>query len=135
MTLTDLRKASTAVSARNIPSTRNPNKGGMMMAEEKKIDTEVDVETEVKEVAEVKDNTKADKKKDSKNSKPGFGRKMLKFFKDCKSEITKKIVWYSKKQLVKSTALVLVCLVVISAVVCLFDLGISRLIMWVGRLI
>lgn len=77
----------------------------------------------------------SDKKKASKESKPGFGRRILKFFKDCKSEISTKIVWYGKKQLIKSTGLVLVCLVVVSTIVSLLDLGLSNLIMWIGSLV
>ncbi len=96
-------------------------------------DTEKNIEIGVETTKE--NNAVLDKKKASKDSKPGFGRKILKFFKDCKSEISTKIVWYGKKQLLKSTGLVLVCLVVVSAVVSLLDLGLSNLIMWIGSLV
>ena len=77
---------------------------------------------------------KADKKKVAKSSKPGLGEKLKKFFKDNKSEL-KKIVWYGKKQTIKSTGLVLVCLIVVSAVISVLDLGLSNLIMWIGSLV
>ncbi len=86
------------------------------------------------EVVEKETKVKDDKKKATKASKPGFGTKILKFFKGFKSEL-KKIVWYDKKSTFKSTGIVIVCLVVVSAVVSLFDLGLSGLISWIGSLV
>ena len=83
------------------------------MAEEKKTET---VDTAPKAVKE-------EKKKDAKSSKPGLGAKIKKFFKDYKSEMK------------KSTGLVIVCLVVVSAVISLLDLGLSNLILWLGSLV
>ena len=82
-----------------------------------------------KEAAAKDDNTKATKAR-----KPGFGSRIKKFFKDYKSEM-KKVVWYSKKQTIKSTGLVIVCLVVVSAIVSLLDVGLNGLIMWLGGLV
>jgi len=96
------------------------------MAENEKV-TEAEVsakETKVKD----------DKKKSSKASKPGFGAKILKFFKDFKGEL-KKIVWYDKKSTFRSTGIVVVCLIIVSAVVSFFDLGLSNLISWIGSLV
>lgn len=56
----------------------------------------------------------------------GQGR-ISKFFKDYKSEI-KKIVWPSKETTLKSTWMVIVCLVVSAAVVGVLDLGAGKLI-------
>lgn len=95
-------------------------------------DTEKNVEAEVKEVKETA--AKDEKKKAPKSSKPGLGSKIAKFFKDYKSEMHK-VVWYSKKQTIKSTGLVLVCLVVVSAAISLLDLGLSNLVMWIGSLV
>lgn len=86
------------------------------------------------EVAEKETKVKDDKKKAPKSNKPGFGEKMKKFFKDYKSEL-KKVVWFGKKQTIKSTGVVIVALVVVSAVVSLLDLGLNNLIMWIGSLI
>lgn len=96
---------------------------------------EVEKQTTVEEVADkAADKTKDAKKKATKSSKPGLGAKIKKFFKDYKGEL-KKVVWYGKKQTVKSTGLVLVCLVVVSAVISLLDLGLTNLIMWIGSLV
>ncbi|MBS7275952.1 MAG: preprotein translocase subunit SecE [Eubacteriales bacterium] len=96
----------------------------MTVAEEKKTET---VDTAPKAAKE-------EKKKDAKSSKPGLGAKIKKFFKDYKSEM-KKVVWYGKNQTLKSTGLVIVCLVVVSAVISLLDLGLSNLILWLGSLV
>lgn len=95
-------------------------------------DTEKKVEAEVEEVKETE--AKDTKKKAPKSSKPGLGSKIAKFFKDYKSEMHK-VVWYGKKQTIKSTGLVLVCLVLVSAAISLIDLGLSNLIMWLGKLV
>lgn len=56
----------------------------------------------------------------------GQGR-ISKFFKDYKSEI-KKIVWPSKETTLKSTCMVIVCLVISATVVGVLDLGAGKLI-------
>ncbi len=86
------------------------------------------------EVSEKETKVKDEKKKAPKVSKPGIGERVKKFFKDYKSEL-KKVVWYSKKQTLKSTGLVLVALIVVSAVISLLDLGLSNLIMEIGKLV
>lgn len=73
-------------------------------------------------------------KKSAKASKPSLGAKISKFFRDNKSEI-KKIVWFSKEQTIKSTGLVIISLVAVSAVISLLDLGLNAVIMWLGSLI
>ena len=102
------------------------------MAENEKIAvTEEVAETE----AAKKDKTvKKEAKKKAKSNKPGLWSKIRKFFKDLKSEF-KKVVWYGRKQTIKSTALVIVCLVIVAAVVSLVDIGLSSVIMWLGGLI
>ena len=57
-----------------------------------------------------------------------------KFFKDYKSEM-KKVVWYGRKQTIKSTGVVIVVLVATSAAIGLLDLGLNKLLMWIGSLI
>ncbi len=57
-----------------------------------------------------------------------------KFFKDCKSEM-KKIVWFSRKQTIRSTILVIVVLVVCSAIICTLDFGFSNGLVALGKLI
>ena len=77
---------------------------------------------------------KDDKKKASKERKPGLGSKIKNFFKSNKSEI-KKISWYGKKQTLKSTGVVIVVLAVASAAIGIMDLGLNKLLMWIGSLI
>ena len=55
------------------------------------------------------------------------GRWLKNFFKDYKSEI-KKVTWPSKEVAIKSTIVVLVCLIVSGAVVGLLDFGLTKLI-------
>ena len=94
--------------------------------------SEVEKNTEAVETKDAK--VKEDKKKTSKNRKPGLGSKIKTFFKNNKSE-KNKITWYGKKQTVKSTAVVIVVLVVASVAIGLIDLGLSNLLMWIGKLV
>lgn len=58
------------------------------------------------------------------NKKPNFfvrtGRKLSKWFREMKSEL-KKVVWPSSKQLVNNTLIVLAAVIVVGAIVFLFD--------------
>ncbi len=94
--------------------------------------SEVEKNTEAVETKDAK--VKEDKKKTSKDRKPGLGSKIKNFFKNAKSE-RKKITWYGKKQTVKSTAVVIVVLVAASVAIGLIDLGLSNLLMWIGKLV
>ena len=80
---------------------------------------------------------KTDKKEKpvkTKSDKPSLGQRISKFFKDYKSEL-KKIVWFSKEQTIKSTALVIVVLVICSAVISGLDFGFSKLVNWLAALV
>ena len=92
--------------------------------------SEVEKNTEAVETAKVKE----DKKKTSKDRKPGLGSKIKNFFKNNKSEM-KKISWYGKAQTAKSTGVVIVVLLVASVVIGLIDLGLSNLLSWIGTLV
>ena len=65
-----------------------------------------------------------------KKEKVKLGEKIKRFFKDYKSEM-KKIVWPTRQQLVKNTAVVLFTIVFMAAIVGVLDLlfgfGISQL--------
>ena len=91
--------------------------------------SEVEKNTEV-EATKVKD----EKKKTSKDRKPGLGSKIKNFFKNNKSEM-KKISWYGKAQTAKSTGVVLVVLIAASVAIGLIDLGLSKFLMWIGQLV
>ena len=94
--------------------------------------SEVEKNTEVVEAKDAK--VKEDKKKTSKDRKPGLGSKIKDFFKNNKSEM-KKISWYSKAQTAKSTGVVIVVLLVASVAIGLIDLGLSNLLTWIGTLV
>ena len=62
---------------------------------------------------------------DQSNKKPNIFSRMGKFFKDCRSEF-KKLVWPTKKQLVKNSSVVLVSMIVFGACLSLVDFGLSK---------
>lgn len=80
----------------------------------------------------------ADEKKEPakkpKKEKVSFGAKLKKFWRDYKSEL-KKIVWSPWKQVRKNTALVIVTVIVISAVIGLLDFAFSNAIVALGKLV
>ena len=85
----------------------------------------------------------ADKKLDDKAAKKAdkpakekvsLGARISKFWREYKSEM-KKIVWFSRKDTINSTILVLVSIIVCSAVISLLDYGFSSALMAIGKLI
>ncbi len=76
--------------------------------------------------------TKEEKK--VKSDKPGFWQRIKNFFKGLKSEC-KKVVWYGKKATLKSSALVIVCLVVVAAVIAALDIGLTFVVTQLGKLV
>ncbi len=98
--------------------------------------TELVNETEETVVAtEVKVTEKKSKK--ASEEKPGFfarlREKLKKFWKNYKSEL-KKITWYSRKQTLYSTLLVLVCIIVAATFVGILDYGFSMAIEGLGKI-
>ena len=59
------------------------------------------------------------------NKKPSIWSRMGKFFRDCKSEF-KKLVWPTKQQLLKNSALVLVSIAVVGITLALVDFGLNK---------
>ena len=59
------------------------------------------------------------------NKKPSIWSRMGKFFKDCKSEF-KKLVWPTKQQLLKNSAVVIVSIIVVGACLALVDFGLNK---------
>ena len=72
-------------------------------------------------------------KKNTESKLKIFWKKVKNFFRDYKSEM-KKIVWFSREDTVKNTAVVLVMMVISGAAVALFDFGFAQLILLLGRL-
>lgn len=71
---------------------------------------------------------------DNKEKKPNIFKRIAKFWRDYASEL-KKVVWMSWKDVNKNAILVIVCAVIISAVIGLLDLGLSKAITALGALI
>ena len=71
---------------------------------------------------------------DNKEKKPNIFKLIAKFWRDYASEL-KKVVWMSWKDVNKNAILVIVCAVIISAVIGLLDLGLSKAITALGALI
>ena len=66
---------------------------------------------------------KADKKaKDEKKSKPGFFKRVAKWFKEMKSEL-KKVVWPTWSQVLKNALTVVVCVLIVGVFIWIFDMG------------
>jgi preprotein translocase subunit SecE len=65
-----------------------------------------------------KSNGKKDKKKD------GFGKKFVKFFKDCGKEI-KRITWPTGMTVLKNTVVVLIVVALAGVIIYAFDFGMS----------
>ncbi len=102
--------------------------------EDKVEEAAVSAEVSAKDTV-AKDNSKKDAKKAAaKKDKVSFKEKLSKFWRSNKSEL-KKIVWYSRKDTLNSTLLVLVCLIICSVVVSILDLGFSSAIMALGKLL
>lgn len=103
------------------------------MADEKNLPAEDefdDVDVVESDKAEVKDSKakKADKSgKPAKKKGPGFGPAAKKFFRDLKGEF-KKIIWPTKKTIIRNTTATIAMCVIIGVFVGLFDLGLSALI-------
>ena len=87
--------------------------------------------TDAGESSEVKKPVKAEKKA---NKKPSLGARISKFWREYKSEL-KKVVWYSRKETINSTILVLISIIICSMIITALDLGFSSALLALGRLI
>ena len=61
-----------------------------------------------------------------------LGQKIVKFYKDYRSEI-KKIVWLSRKELIKKTGVVLVTIIIAAIFLGLLDYAFTNLILLIGK--
>lgn len=108
------------------------------MENQAEVVTEV-VDTEIESVSSDKAEAKKNSKKSKKNEaeKPGFfarmKEKLKKFWKNYKSEM-KKITWYTRKQTLNSTLLVLACMIIAAVFVGILDFGFSMAIEGLGKL-
>ncbi len=83
----------------------------------------------------IEGNKNADAKKVApKKDKVSLFAKIAKFFREYKSEL-KKISWYSRKDTINGSILVVVCIVLAAVVTGALDFGFSELLTWLGKLI
>ncbi len=94
----------------------------MAEVDKKELETSEAVENAVES-----ESKSAGKKTDTskKKQKKSFWEKVKKFWRDYKSEFNK-IVWPTRKQTIRSTAVVLIALVVCAVVIGLLDLAFSK---------
>ena len=59
-------------------------------------------------------------KKAKKDEKPGFFKRVARWFREMKSEL-KKVVWPTPKQTVNNTVIVIVCVIVVGIFIWVFD--------------
>ncbi|MFA6947919.1 MAG: preprotein translocase subunit SecE [Eubacteriales bacterium] len=78
--------------------------------------------------------TDAAKPEKKKKDKVKFTDKVKRFFRDYKSEM-KKIVWYSRKDTIHSTILVVVAIVISAAFIGAIDFGFSKAVMALGSIV
>ncbi len=62
----------------------------------------------------------------------GYKNKIVKFFKDIRTEL-KKVIWPSRKQLINSTISVLLICLLLGAVVWVSDVAFGQLVAWTLR--
>ncbi|MBQ8300630.1 MAG: preprotein translocase subunit SecE [Clostridia bacterium] len=62
----------------------------------------------------------------TKTSKPGFGSRMKKFFKETKIEL-KKVTWPTKEQLIHNTGVIIVFIILITIILAVLDVAFGQL--------
>lgn len=73
-------------------------------------------------------------KKAARKDKPSLKERVAKSWREYKSEL-KKIVWYNREQTFRSSVVVVVSIIVVSACVGGLDWVFSKLLMWLGTLV
>ena len=63
---------------------------------------------------------KADKPKAAKEKKPGFFKRLGRFFRELKAEL-KKVAWPTRADTMKKTGVVILCVIVVGVIVWIFD--------------
>ena len=92
------------------------------MSEQEKLTQDVSAEEKTTELA--KDpkaaKPKKDKAKAEKDKKPGFGKRLGRFFRELKAEL-KKVAWPTRADTMKKTGVVILCVIVVGVIVWIFD--------------
>ena len=90
------------------------------MSEQEKLNQD-GAQEQAKETKPAKaEKTKADKPKAAKEKKPGFFKRLGRFFRDLKAEL-KKVAWPSGSDTMKKTGIVVVCVIIVGVIVWIFD--------------
>ena len=90
------------------------------MSEQEKLNQD-GAQEQAKETKPAKaEKTKADKTKAAKEKKPGFFKRLGRFFRELKAEL-KKVAWPSGRDTMKKTGIVIVCVIVVGVIVLIFD--------------
>lgn len=90
------------------------------MSEQEKLNQD-GAQEQAKETKPAKaEKTKADKTKAAKEKKPGFFKRLGRFFRELKAEL-KKVAWPSGRDTMKKTGIVIVCVIVVGVIVWIFD--------------
>lgn len=82
-------------------------------------ETKTESAKEAKE-AKASSKPKKDKAKSVKDKKPGFGKRVGRFFRELKAEL-KKVAWPTRADTLKKTGIVLVCVIIVGIIVWIFD--------------
>ena len=90
------------------------------MSEQEQMNQDVSAEETKTPAAKESKPAKAKKEKSNKDKKPGFGKRMGRFFRELKAEL-KKVAWPSKADTMKKTGIVIVCVIVVGIIVWIFD--------------
>lgn len=96
------------------------------MSEKEKMDRdeiveETPVETgEGKAASRQKETDKPKKAKAEKSKKPGVGQRLSRFLREMKAEL-KKVSWPSRRDTMRNTGVVIVCVLVVAVIVWVFD--------------
>ncbi len=90
------------------------------MSEQEKLNQD-GAQEQAKETKPAKaEKTKADKPKAAKEKKPGFFKRLGRFFRELKAEL-KKVAWPSGSDTMKKTGIVIVCVIIVGVIVWIFD--------------
>ena len=95
------------------------------MSEQEKMNLDASAEeTSAKPAKETKSAeqkaAKPKKAKAEKDKKPGFGKRLGRFFRELKAEL-KKVSWPTRKETIQKTGVVICCVIIVGLIVWLFD--------------
>lgn len=90
------------------------------MSEKEKMNQDVTAEETKTPAAKESKPAKANKEKSAKDKKPGFGKRVGRFFRELRAEL-KKVAWPSRADTIKKTGIVIVCVIVVGIIVWIFD--------------